>query len=40
MKFEKIITSDEHGHDPEGARRAANDGPVVITDHGRPPMCC
>ena len=30
------ITSREFNQDVAGAKRAANDGPVIITDRGRP----
>jgi len=32
----KTISSREFNQDVSGAKRAANDGPVVITDRGRP----
>ena len=32
----KHFTSQQFNEDAEGARRAAQEGPVVITDHGRP----
>lgn len=30
------VTSREFDHDVDAAKRAANHGPVIITDHGRP----
>ncbi len=32
----KTISSREFNHDVGGAKRAAHDGPVIITDRGRP----
>lgn len=32
----KIISSREFNQDPSGAKRAANEGPVFITDRGKP----
>lgn len=32
----KLLTSREFNHDTGGAKRAAEEGPVVITDRGRP----
>jgi prevent-host-death family protein len=29
------LSSEEFDHNPSGAKRAAKDGPVFITDHGR-----
>ncbi len=32
----KTVSSREFNQDVSGAKRAANDGPVIITDRGRP----
>ena len=34
------ISSRDFNQDTSGAKKAAQAGPVYITDRGRPPMCC